>query len=195
MIKGIVRNAKGELLNKTIVELKDETFKTILRTETDKNGYFEFREKNGYFQYMTVVKDYGEKYLEFWGHNIDLKENHNFNITIGTNEIYGLNVFEVNGTKFPIFIYFRPMNLFKYKNGETDISPNIEQENINITLDGVEAKIFKLQKVNEFIKENGQYLTSFLIQLVEEKDSWKKLEINIIDNESEVGQAIIFNTK
>lgn len=195
MIKGLVKNSKGKLLNKAVIELKDESFKTILTAYTDENGYFEIKRKSGFYPYMTVVKDYCENYLEFWGLNIDLKENYNFEITIGTNEIYGLNVFEVNGSKFPIFIYFRPMNLLKYKNGETDISPNIEQENINVMLDGVESKLFKLQKVNEYIEVNGQYLTSFLIQLVEKKESWNNLEIKIIDKEYEVGQAIIFNRK
>lgn len=193
MLKGTVKNSKGRLLSKAIVELKDKDFRTILKTKTDESGYFEIQEESGFYPFLTVVKDYGEAYLEFWGLNIDLKDNHSLEVVIGVNELYGTNVFKVFGTFNPIFIYFRPMNLKKFKSDDKDISPNINQDSIIVKVDDLSTNLLSFQQVKEHVDNKGKYLTAYLIQLERSSPNWQKIELKLTDKHNDVGMAIIYN--
>lgn len=195
MIKGHVKDSKGLLLENVKIELKNNDFKTIISTKTDKDGYFEIEERKGFLPFLTAVKEYAENYLEFWATNIDLSVDRSLEIVIGTNEIYGANVFTVLGTYNPIFIYFRPMNLKKFKLGEKDIAPELNKSSVKIKVDNVKTNLLSLQKVKEHIDSEGKYLTAYLIQLERSNINWDKIEIKVIDQNDEVGLAKVFNNE
>ena len=144
MVKGTVKNKNNEPLEQVKVELKDRNFDTKIMCETDANGYFEFKEQGGVYPFLTAVKEYNENYLEFWGLHVDLSKDITFDIKIGKNEIYGTNVMCVNGAPYPLFVFFRPMDLKKCLKGCSDITPAIAKESISVRVDGRETEIFSL---------------------------------------------------
>lgn len=195
MIKGFVKNKENEPLARVQVELKDGRFDTQIACETDENGYFEWNADRGVFPYMTAVREYAENYLEFWAHNVDISADHMFDIRIGKNEIYGINVFCVSGAAYPLFVYFRPMSLKKYQENGADkihIAPDITKDSVRVTLDGVQTEIFSLQEVRESVSEN-ETMTAYLVQLKTASPRWKRIRIEICDCDSEIGMAEIFN--
>lgn len=165
MLKGYVKNNSGELLQHVKVELKDFNFETQIMRETDENGYFEFNEDTGVYPFLTAVKEYAENYLEFWALNVDLSMDHTFDIRIGKNEVYGSNVFCVSGAAYPLFLYFRPMSLKKFQDGDPDITPDITKDSVCVKLDGRKVDILSLQQVKEGISEDGATMNAYLVQL------------------------------
>lgn len=88
-------------------------------------------------------------------------------------------------------VYFRPMSLAKYQQGEQNIAPdNIE---IKVTIDGKEMSVLNVNKVKEFSEERE--MTAYLVQIKtsETDKSWSKLDIQIKDKDNNYGAATIFN--
>ncbi|MDO4568252.1 MAG: carboxypeptidase-like regulatory domain-containing protein [Clostridia bacterium] len=193
MISGYVRNKDNEPLEGVSVELKDSGFNTRIASVTDENGYFEFSENSGVYPFLTAVKEYGKDYLEYWAHNVDLSGGRSFDIRIGTNEIYGLGVHSVDGARYPLFLYFRPMNLKKYLAGDSDIAPGIADDSVCVKVDDVETDVFSLQRIKECVSEDGDALTAYLVQLKTPSSRWERIQIEICDLDGEVGMATVFN--
>ena len=119
------------------------------------------RRKKRFLPFLTAVKEYAENYLEFWAANIDLSVDRSLGIVIGTNEIYGANVLLFLVPYNPIFIYFRPMNLKKFKLGEKKILRLRNKKLSKIKVDNVKTNLLSLQKVKEHIDSEGKYNSLF----------------------------------
>lgn len=96
------------------MEIKDNNFETIYFTKSDEHGDYKIDLPAGIYPFVTAVRDYGEKYLEYWCSNLKLIHDAELNICIDTLEVYGLNYFEVAGAYPSITVYFRPMSLPKF---------------------------------------------------------------------------------
>ena len=79
------------------MEIKDNNFDTIYFTKSDEHGDYKIDLPAGIYPFVTAVRDYGEKYLEYWCSDLKLIHDAELNICIDTLEVYGLNYFKVAG--------------------------------------------------------------------------------------------------
>ena len=112
------------------MEIKENNFDTIYFTKSDEHGDYKIDLPAGIYPFVTAVRDYGEKYLEYWCSNLKLIHDTQLNICIDTLEVYGLNYFKVAGAYPSITVYFRPMSLPKFLAQAEDIAPE-EYERIS----------------------------------------------------------------
>lgn len=190
MIKGIVCDKNGSPLQGVTVELKNDKFETVLSADTDKAGQFAIEtDKEAFYPYLTAVRDYAEEYLEYWCRNIKGDADIELNIRIDKLEVYGTNAFVIGGGYDSVLVYFRPMSLIKFKNGEENICPDITD--IDVTIDGERAEVLEKNLVKESIGE--EEMDAYLIQVKKTGDelsaSWKTIELQIVDSDGNIGMA------
>lgn len=191
ILEGYVRNKNKKPIAEAIVELKGEDFITVHSTESDEHGYYKFDIPEGNYPFLIAVKDYAVNCLEYWSQNIPLTQDMRLDVAFDVIEIYGLHAFRIKGAGDTLMIYFRPMSLAKFQQGETDLAP--EPASIKVVIDGKETPVLLQNKVKEYGSE--QDMTAYLIQVDTngvEKD-WKKLEIEIRDDEDNFGAASVFS--
>ena len=106
-------------------------------------------------------------------------------------EIYGLNVFTVEGAYNSLMVYFRPMSLERFQAGEADISPDIRS--IQISVDGQIVEILSQNHVEEYTGDI--MLKAFLMQVSNpnEDRSWKELTVFVFDKNNNCGAASIYH--
>lgn len=183
MIEGIILDKNNLPLNSVVVELKNESFQTLLSTKSDSNGYFVFKENSGTYAYLTAVKEYAIEYLEYWCRNINLANDAHFDIVIDKLEIYNLMAFDDEGS---ITIDFRPMSLIKYLNQESNICPIITK--IEVYIDGVEAHIISQSKDIE--KYDDYEFDNIKLKVINsDKRGWEKIDVKIFDVDGYIGMA------
>lgn len=189
MLQGYVCDKLGKPVPGALVELKDESFQTVLSAVTDGEGRYCLEAEKGVYPFVTAVKDYGVENLEYWCQNLDLRQDLRLDIRFDKLEIYGLHVFCVRGGMNPLMVYFRPMSLTKFLAGEGDIAPDIKT--IEAKLDGRQARILMRNPVKELAGDRE--MTAYLLQLEAESRNWGKLELSLWDTEGNFGMAGIFN--
>ena len=192
-ISGYVNDKNGRAIEGASVELKSEDFETVYRACSGKNGYYEICAEDKFYPFLASVKDYGEKNLEYWCQNLDLYEDMRLDISFDKLEIYGLHVFSVRGAYPSLMVYFRPMSLEKFKNGNDDIAPDVRE--ICVEIDNYKSEIYSINKVGEFIGD--RVLTAYLLQvsLPEGQCAWEKMSVKICDENYNQGWADIFNAQ
>ena len=143
------------------------------------------------YSFITAVKEYAVNYLEYWCHNIDLSTDKTLDMIIDSLEIYGLNVFTVEGAYNSLMVYFRPMSLERFQAGEADISPDIRS--IQISVDGQIVEILSQNHVEEYTGDI--MLKAFLMQVSNpnEDRSWKELTVFVFDKNNNCGAASIYH--
>lgn len=188
LLDGHVKSKNNTPIAGAKIEIKNNSFATIYCTESNEEGYYQFDIPEGKYPFLTAVKDYTVNYLEYWCQNIPLLENTSLDISFDTLEIYGLHIFSVKGAGNGLMIYFRPMSLVKFQEGNENIAP--DDISIRVEVDGKETAIIAKNTVVEVAADRE--MTAYLIQ-VEGTDAWNKIEIQIVDADSHYGAAAIFN--
>lgn len=165
-------------------------FEPLHQALSDENGFYSFDLPEGKYKYLVAVKDYNEKYLEYWCENIDLSEDRIIDARFDTLEVYALNAFRVNGGHPALMVYFRPMSLKKVLAGEKDICPEIKS--IRAFVNGAEVAVLETNKVREFAADMtmGAYLIQ--IALPEGVNDWERLDVEIRDEADAFGMATLF---
>ena len=190
-LSGVARDKNGNALSDVTVEVKDFNFQTLYCASSNRDGRYSIDLPANRYPFVTAVKEYGENYLEYWCHNIDLSADLKLDITIDTLEIYGLNVFAVKGGYNSLMVYFRPMSLKKFQSGEKDICPNIQS--IEVYVDGHKVRLLSQNEVREYCGDI--YLTAFLLQADNPNAdwSWTKIDVIIRDENGDAGGASAYN--
>ena len=127
---------------------------------SDKNGeYSAVVPKGCYNAFWIDDESYGKTSLENWCWHMLIDGDERLDFKIGNGEVYSLSVWCNNGGGRTLFFWFRPMILGKKSeyeveiNGQSrtvnDISPELEVEDITVTLNGRKLKIISLQRVYE----------------------------------------------
>lgn len=191
VLKGYVKDKRENAIEGAWIEIKNEQFQTEFEVASDKNGYYEITVPDKKYSFVTIVRDYAEKYLEYWCQNINLEEDIQLDVQIDTLEVYGLHAFCVKGGLNAIMVYFRPMSLEKFQTGAEDISPDLES--IKVRIDGQEVSILITNKVGEFAGDRT--MTAYLIQadMPEMVIDWKRLDVEIRDHNGAYGAATVFH--
>ncbi len=190
-IEGYVTDKNKAPIANALVEVKGETFVTLFSTKSNEDGYYVLDIPTGQYPFLTVVKDYGVNYLEYWCQNILLQADMSLDASFDQLEIYGLHVFSVKGAGNSLMAYFRPMSLPKFQQGMQDIAP--ENITIKASIDNQEMPIINTNLVKEIAA--GREMSAYLIQ-VETSESnmpWHKFDLQITDIDHHYGAATIYN--
>lgn len=190
LLSGYTRDKDSNPIAGANVYVMSERFEPLHQTLSDEKGFYSFDLPAGKYKYLVAVKDYGEKYLEYWCENIDLSEDSSIDARFDTLEVYGLNVFRVMGGHPALMVYFRPMSLEKFRAGEADICPDITS--IRAFVNGGEVSILETNKVREFAGDRS--MSAYLIQaaLPEGVNEWERVDVEITGDGGAFGMATIF---
>lgn len=155
--------------------------------------------KGRYNSFWIDDESYGKTSLENWCWNMYIDNDEEFDFKIGNGEVYSLSVWCNNGGGQTLFFWFRPMILSKKSeydteiNGSlrtvTDISPELELEDVTVMLCGKKLKIISLQRIYE-TTENS-VMPAYIIQTERPKDTVGKqtalIEYNTANRNSGLG--------
>lgn len=191
ILEGYATDKNRKPVANAVVEIKGENFDTLFNTESDDNGYYRFDIPAGKYPFLIAVKDYQSNFLEYWCQNIPLQENMCLDVSFDKLEVYGLHVFSVKGAGNSLMVYFRPMSLPKFQQGDSDIAP--DTITVKAIIDNQEMTVVNTNLVKEFIGERE--MTAYLIQVETPKINmaWHKFDLQIWDEYNNYGAATIFN--
>lgn len=217
-IKGKVTDFEGNLKDSAFVEIKYKNFETAYETYTDKNGQYSLTVEKG--KYMAVasmiLKEYpklsslppDEQRLEFWAWNFIADRDTVIDIHYHRLEVYGVNVFRVQGAGPNYTIYCRPMSLTKLQeqgldqNSDIDIidlCPAPENMDIKVSINNEPVNVLMVQKLKEHYV-NTEYSYGYLINvdLPETKSAgdYDVFHIEMTDKENgDRGEALYYKEK
>lgn len=167
---------------------------------SDKNGeYSAVVPKGCYNSFWIDDESYGKTSLESWCWHMLIDNDEQLDFKIGNGEVYSLSVWCNNGGGQTMYFWFRPMILGKKSeydaeiNGQkrtvTDICPELEIEDITVTLNSRELKILSLQRVYETAE--NYVMPAYILQTERPRDAVGKqtavVEYNTAKRSAELG--------
>ncbi len=193
IIRGTAMGTDG-VLSGVSVELKNERFETVYQALSDEAGSFRLSVPDGTYPFLTAVREYGDRYLEYWAQNVPARGELTLDARIDTLEVYGLHAFHVKGAANALTIYFRPMSLQKFKFGEPDIAPALGEGDVTVMVDGQRSEVYLLNRVREYAGEDVGFLTAYLLQVSVPRDAneWKRVDVTVYDGDGHFGCATLF---
>ena len=116
-------------------------------------------------------------------------EDKEINMRIDGLEVYAINAFLIQRSRpyISMIIYFRPMSLKRYQimqdhsGGVIDLSPDLNENDISVTLDGKSADILGINRMMEHAVESDQIVKGYLVQVsvpdIESNQEYTKIHI------------------
>ena len=188
-ISGTVTDFDNNSIENVSIEIKDKNFKTIDSTLSDKDGKYKFEIKKGSYYALSAVSknDYAKRKLEYWAWNIPAYKSLKINIKSDKLELYGVNIFKIQGA-FPAYsIYVRPMSLSMFHNNSEyndtiNLAPELDKVKFKILLDGQNLNLYSIQKLYEYAGK--QRLVGYFIQAEykSSKNKFGEFDITAEDN-------------
>jgi hypothetical protein len=207
-IFGKLTDFDGKAIANGIVSIDDAQFNAVYTTNTDEYGNYSLEVEKGMYMAIVAVKDHGVNKLEYWGWNLSAFEDTEINARIDGLEIYAINAFMIQRSHpyNSMMIYFRPMSLkrvLKVKekmdgnNEVIDISPNLNEDDIDVKLNGGLVSILGINRIIEKAVESHQKVIGYLIQVSipenERKQEYINIHITLRDSETgEKGEGSLF---
>lgn len=170
-IKGYVTDYNNNPLDSVLVGWQNADFThEIFGTKTDNTGYYEIQIKKGRYHNMGALNmdtyivtgstlPEEDMRLEFWGWNFIADRDTTFNMQYDRFEVYGVNVFRVQGGAQGYHIFCRPMSLTRYLeqkkqgNENSSIAPSPEYLGVRVTIDDEEVPVRMKQPIKEYWDE------------------------------------------
>ena len=170
---------------------------------SDSSGYYELEvPERTYNSVIVNTQEYKISKLEAWGWHIIVDRDQRMDYKIGTAEVYSLNLWANNWRGGAYSIAFRPMALVpKAQINSRDttitmngnfwkvirITPELEPEHLNVTINGSVAKIISMQKYYETAQ--GMALPAYIVQVErgEHSTPGKKTGMVEYENLMEIG--------
>ncbi len=142
---------------------------------SDVDGRFSITVPQGIYNVFYLDDDsYRKTSLECWGWHMIVDGDEEFHFKIGNGEVYSMAPWVSNGGISTMFIFFRPMILGKDQTFETtisgrtfkgkDICPDLELEDIRVTLNGCPTQLSSLQRIYE-TGLNGGAMPAYVVQI------------------------------
>lgn len=189
-IYGHVLGKDGKAIGGASVEIKNASFDTVYRTLSAEDGYYEMEADDEVYPFLTAVKAYADKYLEYWCQNIDLTRELTLDPVFDRLEIYGLDIFRVKGGYPSLMIYFRPMSLDKFLRGEEELAPDLCE--IRVRIDGRDTGIYSESAVSEFLGDRRVRAYLLQTELPPAAEGTHRLSVEITDHDGNYGKAELF---
>ncbi|MDR0753837.1 MAG: carboxypeptidase-like regulatory domain-containing protein [Prevotellaceae bacterium] len=188
-ISGRVTDFDGNPVDSSIVEIFHPDFSAAYATYTDENGYYSINNvKKGKYMALAAMrlKEYPRKNavtendmrLEFWAWNIIADTDLTINPRYHRLELYGTNVFKIEGGYGGMMIYVRPMSLEKYLSyskevyldkskaeKKADVSVAPEHFKVKVFMDEQELHVNSVQPVEEYAGTDNLPVTGYIIQV------------------------------
>jgi hypothetical protein len=188
-ISGRVTDFDGNAIDSSIVEVLHSDFSIAYETYTDKNGYYSIGNvKKGRYMAIYAIrpKEYprqdavpdNEKRLEFWAWNVIADTDLIINPRYHRLELFGTNVFKIEGGYHGMMIYVRPMSLGKHltyskevvlnklkAEKEANISVAPEHFKVKVFMDERELHINSIQPIEEYEGSDNLPMTGYIIQV------------------------------
>ena len=204
-ISGKVTDFNGQSIEGALIMIKGENFSQFVDTTcSDKTGQYSLLVKKGKYSGLAAVRmeDYSKTKLEFWAYEIPAYKNLNIDIRYDRLEVYGVNIFQVQGAYPGYTIYFRPMSLTRfataYMNSEIiDIAPPAHMIDIKVNINGESVNVNSILRVEEFAGKQKMYAYLIQTDLGKPTDAkYNKFQIIVEDKENgDMGEAIYFKEK
>ena len=201
-ISGKVTDFTGQSIDGALIMVKGDNFSTFVDTTySDAKGDYSIIVNKGKYSGIAAVRmeDYNKTKLEFWAYEISAYENLNINIRYDRLEVYGVNIFSVQGGYPGYTIYFRPMSLTRFKtadlNSDTiDIAPPTDMIDIKIVVNEKRVRVNSIQRVVEYAGKQKMYAYLIQTELSEPSETkYNKFQIIVEDKENgDRGEAIYF---
>jgi hypothetical protein len=143
---------------------------------SDKDGKYQITVPNGTYNAFYLDDDsYNKTTLECWGWHMIVDQNEEINFKIGNGEVYSLHTWPSNGGFSTLFIYFRPMILPSLKHSTytvdlnegfnvTDISPDLELKDLNISVNNHKCEVISLQRIYE-TSSDKKSMPAYIVQV------------------------------
>lgn len=204
---GKVTDKLGNPLEESNIFVKNEKFEDLYNCKTNESGEYSLEVEEGKYYTVGIFKDYRIRFLEYWAWNIVIENDTKLDAEIDGLEIYCGNAFKIQGAYPSINVFFRPMSLKRLKEVEEnedmskleiiDIAPELENDDIQVTLNGEKVDVLMINKVKEYAGP-GQSMYSYLLQL-SLNDTFNSRENNLITlkvhdrktNESGMGSIML----
>jgi hypothetical protein len=161
---------------KSYILIRSDGFYNVSGVWSDTSGYYEiYLPERIYNCFYVNDGNYKLSTLEAWAWHMIVDEDQKLDFKIGTGEVYNLNVWPSNGGANNLYISFRPMVLYYKNSGDTvkkfnnkefnlvNIAPDLELDNMAITINGIQTEKYTLQKYFETAKDWA--MPAYLIQL------------------------------
>jgi len=204
-ISGKVTDFSGKPIVSAMIEAKSKLFEMKYHAFSDKNGNYSISVEEGTYIGISCIRmgDYGKTHLEAWAWNVPAYNNMTINMRYERLEVYGLNVFRIQGAHRGYSIYCRPMSLTRYLEWEKNpssllnIAPDPDKIRVDVTINGSPAKVNMVEKVKEYAgKQTAEaYMIYTDLGGVTNKP-YDEIRVTITDLENgDKGEAIYFRPK
>ena len=173
-IYGHITDFKGNPL-KSFILIKPDAFEEATGVWSDADGYYEISlPERTYNNFYVNDGNYKSTTLEAWSWHMIVDDDQELDYKIGTGEVYSLSVWPNNGGFGTFLLSFRPMVLGAGKGPDKqtindkefsllNIAPDLDIEDLNITVNGRKAEIYSMQKYFETGKDAA--MPAYLIQV------------------------------
>lgn len=204
-ITGRVTDFDGNPIAGALIEVKTNNFDMKYHAYSDIVGNYSVDVEPGTYLGIAAVRmqEYAKSKLEFWAWNVPAYQDMTINMRYDRLEVYGLNVFRIQGAYRGYTIYCRPMSLSKYmewqKNPSAvmDLAPDNDKIKIEVTINGYPARVNMIDQVKEFAGEN--HCSGYMIYTelgTTTTKSYDEIRVTITDLETgEQGEAVYFKMK
>lgn len=125
---------------------------------------------------------------------IDLRRDLEINPVLGKIEIFSLIFFPSLDADKTMMIYFRPMSLKLLVGKEKVIAPELDTDDITVSVNGDFYEIVTMRVISETINKGVEPIRAYALKIMLdglEFDGKNKLEISIIKGEN-YGEAVLF---
>ncbi|MCL2510966.1 MAG: carboxypeptidase-like regulatory domain-containing protein [Bacteroidales bacterium] len=204
-ISGKVTDFSGKPIVSAMIEAKTKLFEMKYHAFTDKNGNYSISVDAGTYIGISCVRmaDYGTSRLEFWAWNVPAHENMTINMRYDRLEVYGLNVFKIQGAHRGYSIYCRPMSLTRYLEWEKRptplmaLAPNPDKMRVEVTINGSPAKVNMVEKVKEYAgKQQAEAFMIYTDLGAVTNKPYDEIRVTITDLENgDKGEAVYYRPK
>ncbi|UTY31540.1 carboxypeptidase-like regulatory domain-containing protein [Treponema putidum] len=194
VIKGIVQDRNKQPVGYAKVALLTERFEVIISGEADEAGCFRLEAESKKYPYFIASKGFHQKFLDFWGYNIDLRNDLEINPVLGKTEIFSLIFFLSLDTDNTMMVYFRPMSLKLILEEQKSIAPELSTDDITVSINGDFYEIITMRVISETVNKGVEPIKAYALKIMLdgiEFDGKNKLEISVIKDDG-YGEAVLF---
>lgn len=172
VINGRVTDFDGNAMAGASIFWQNESFEDVCSTTCDENGYYKALIPKGRHYCVSAinmqhypkskeldVSSPDEMRLEFWGWNFIADCDTTLNIRYHRMEVYGVNVFSIQGATPAYQLYVRPMSLTRTiewsqkQSSDVNLSPSADKLGVKVFIDDHEVNVLMKQAVKEYFSD------------------------------------------